>query len=104
VIKDLGDLEDDDLAPYGSALLAMEEENIVIVLGRLVDLKTFHYDGKSLAFLARPGGGAVVASRSMLTRALAELDAYDRRRGCLPPSTDKPFVTFTNEPDDDSED
>jgi hypothetical protein len=95
------ELDEFDEAPgYGCALLAMEEENVVIVLGKLVDLKTFHYDGKSLGFLAKPGGGAVLASRSMLVKALAELDAYDARLGLTPPYSDKLYATFTAEPED----
>lgn len=99
MIKELNDLED---APDAfCALLAMEQENIVIVLSKTVDLTTFEYDGKNLSFLAKPGCSAVVASRTMLVKALTELDAYDVRLGRVPPHTDLSQFTFTAEPEDE---
>lgn len=95
---------EDDLPEFGCAMLAMEQENVVIVLGKLVDLKTFEYEGKSLGFLCKPGGGAVLASRTMLKNALAELDAYDARQGFFPPSTDKIQATLTAEDLEEDED
>ena len=103
MIKEISDVE--DVPGFGCAVLAMEHENVVIVLGKLVDLNALEYDGKSLGFLAKPGGAAVLASRSMLVKALAELDDYDRRMGVAPVYSDRPFMTVTSEDlEDDAED
>jgi hypothetical protein len=99
VISSVEDLEGQAPDSF-CALLALDQENIVIVLGKTVDLTRFEYDGKSLAFLAKPGCSAVVASRTMLAKSLAELDAYDRRLGRFPPQTDLPQITFTADPED----
>lgn len=72
--------EDDD-PTYHTALLALDDVGAVIIIGKPVDLAMFGIGGKTLGFISESGGAAVLASRTLLVKALAELDDYDARTG-----------------------